>query len=149
MVLGLRQAIATRGRTISPELRQIATFGVIGVVATGTHATAALLANHQLGLKPIVANFVGYLCAVSVSYFGNARLTFGRRAMHGPQILRFILVSLAGLALSQALTFICTELLHLPFKIALIPVVTLVPIFSFVLSKIYAFADPAAPRGKA
>jgi putative flippase GtrA len=140
-VLGLRQAIATR--EITPELRQVAIFGVIGVAATATHATVALAANHELGLQPFIANFVGYSCAFSVSYFGNARWTFGRRSLHGPQFLRFLVVSLLGLALSQTLTFLCVDVLHRPFAIALIPIVTLVPLLSFVLSKVYAFADPA------
>jgi putative flippase GtrA len=142
-VFGIRNTIATRGREIDPRLRQVAVFGLIGVVATATHAAAALLAHEQLGLHPFVANFVGYCCAFSVSYFGNARFTFARRALHGPQFLRFLGVSLMGLALSQALTYLCTELLHLPFAVALIPVVTLVPILSFILSRVYAFADPA------
>ena len=118
------------------------TFGVIGVVATATHATIALTAHRALGLNPLLANLVGYCCAFSVSYFGNARLTFSRRALHGPQFLRFMAVSLLGLGLGQALTFIGVDILRLTFAIVLLPVVTLVPLLNFILSKVYAFADP-------
>ena len=41
------------------------------------------------------------------------------------------------------------HVLHLRYAIALVPIVTVVPIVSFALSKAYAFADPAAQRRKA
>jgi putative flippase GtrA len=126
-----------------PGFRQGATFVLVGGAATSTHVVTALLAQHLLAVSPTTANLMGYSTAVLVSYLGNAGLTFGRQLLHGPQFLRFIVVSLAGLALSQSLTLLCVNLLHLPFAIALIPIVTLVPICSFVLSKVYAFADPA------
>jgi putative flippase GtrA len=126
---------------MDPRLREIATFGVIGVVATTTHAAIALFMNQHLGIAPFTANFLAYCCAFSVSYFGNARFTFGRPAFRGRQFLKFVSISLLGLALSQALTFLCTGVLGLPYTLALIPIVTLVPILSFVLSKAYAFAQ--------
>ena len=132
-----------------PAIRQGLTFILVGGAATATHAGAALLAQHFMGVTPMIANLIGYSSAVLVSYVGNALLTFGRRLMHGPQFMRFMVVSLAGLAISQSLTLLCVNVLRLPYAIALVPIVILVPIFSFVLSKVYAFADPTTRRGKA
>ena len=53
--------------------------------------------------------FVGYAASVGVSYFGNSLFTFRRSALHGPQFVRFAVISLAGLAVNQATVFVCTD----------------------------------------
>jgi putative flippase GtrA len=124
-----------------PPLRELASFGIVGVAATAAQAAIALCTHARLGLQPVAANGLGYVCSCSVSYLGNAWLTFRRPALHGPTFVRYVGVSIAGLILSEALTFLCADLLGWPFAFALIPVVTLAPLIGFVLSKTYAFAD--------
>ena len=68
-----------------PLVQQVPLFAVVGALATLTHVAAALAVRELAGFTPLQANFVGYLAAVGVSYLGNARLTFRRRALHGPQ----------------------------------------------------------------
>jgi putative flippase GtrA len=137
---------ATAQRFLPAEMRQLVTFGLVGVVSTATHVIIALTTHKELGLQPIVANCLGYSCAFSVSYFGNARLTFRQPALHGGRFVRFVGVSLLGLALSETITYVSTTMLRLPFALALVPVVTLVPFISFVLSKSYAFAGSSEER---
>ena len=112
---------------------------VVGVVATGCNYVAALAAQHYLGLGPLASGVAGYACAVGVSYFGNAVLTFRRPALHGPQFLRFMTISLAGLALNLGLVFAGTRLFGWPLWQALIPVVAIVPAATFAMSKFWAF----------
>lgn len=126
-------------RLRSATLRQFLTFAAIGGLATATHALVALGAHEGLGLAPLSANLAGYCCAVLISYLGNARLTFRKAAMHGPQFARFLTISLVALGLNQLLVLVLTGPLQLPFAVALIPVIILVPIFSFTASKIWAF----------
>lgn len=121
-------------------LWQLMVFACIGVVATATHFTLALAANTQAGLGPLAANVVGYLGSVLVSYVGNARLTFQRGVFDRAQFTRFAIVSLAGLALGQGITYLATQAFKLPFQIALIPVITVVPAFTFIASRLWAFA---------
>lgn len=122
-------------------------FFVVGVVATGCNYVAALAAQRFLGFGPLLAGLAGYASAVGVSYFGNALLTFRRPALHGPQFLRFMTVSLAGLALNLGLVFVGTRLLAWPLWQALIPVVLIVPAATFVMAKFWAFRAPAAELG--
>jgi len=120
--------------------RQGGAFALIGLVATGVHVAVALTARTALRLDPLIANFIGYACAVGVSYVGNARLTFGRSARDAGQFARFLLISLLGLALNQAIVHLLVDRGHWPFWLALGPVVVLVPLLSFVLLKLWAFA---------
>ncbi|ACG76598.1 GtrA-like protein [Phenylobacterium zucineum HLK1] len=119
--------------------RQGVLFAIFGVIATGVHVTVALAAHHLAGASPLVANFLGYACAVGVSYFGNARVTFGRDALHGGQFARFLTVSLAGLALNQGITHLVADRLGQPFWLALAITVLTVPPATFVASRLWAF----------
>ncbi len=135
----VRRAMAVADR--HPHLRQLVTFGIVGVAATALQAAIALWTHAQLGLSPVAANGLGFGCSSVLSYLGNAWLTFRRPALHGPTFLRYVGVTVLGLLVSEGLTFLCTDLLRWPFAVTLIPVVTLAPLLSFVLSKTYAFAD--------
>lgn len=122
--------------------RQVPLFAVVGAVATLTHVIAALAARELAGLSPLVANFVGYACAVGVSYVGNARFTFRRAVLHGPQFARFVVVSLMGLALTQGLTWLLVEQAGWPFWAGLAVVAVAVPALSFVMQRLWAFRAP-------
>jgi putative flippase GtrA len=129
--------------------RQGGAFALIGLAATCVHVIMALAARSALHLEPLAANFVGYGCAVGFSYIGNARLTFGRPAWDAGQFSRFLLVSLLGLALNQAIVHLLVDRAGWPFWLALGPVVVLVPLLSFVLLKIWAFGERGLRRGPA
>ena len=125
--------------TERPLLQQVPLFAIVGVAATLTHVIGALAARELAGLTPMGANFVGYLCAVGVSYLGNARFTFRRAVLHGPQFMRFVVVSLAGLALTQGLTWLLVEQMGWSFSAGLAVVAVAVPALSFVLQRAWAF----------
>ena len=125
-------------------VREGGVFIVVGVVATACNYVAALAAQHWLGFGSLLAGLAGYASAVGVSYFGNALVTFRRPALHGPQFLRFMTISLAGLAINLALVFTGTRLFGWPLWRALIPVVLIVPAATFVMAKFWAFRAPAA-----
>lgn len=126
-------------------LRQGASFAVIGLAATAVHVMSALAARQWIDASAMQANLVGYGAAVLVSYIGNARFTFGRAILAGGQFTRFLVVSLAGLAVTQAVTWLVVHGMGLPFRVALAVVVVVAPIVSFTLSRIWAFAAPRIP----
>jgi putative flippase GtrA len=124
------------------KLRQTATFACVGLVATATHAIIALGVEAVFDLAPLAANFLGYSSAVGVSYFGHARLTFRRPARDRAQFLRFVAVSLLGLALNQVIVFAVTGLMGWPLWSALIPATLLAPAVTFIVSDLWAFRVP-------
>lgn len=119
--------------------RQGGTFALVGIAATAAHLAAALAARELAGLPPLVANLCGYGCAVSISYFGNARLTFRTRAADAGQAARFLITSLGVLAFNQGLVWLLVERGGWDFRWAMVPVVVGSPILSFGISKLWAF----------
>jgi putative flippase GtrA len=121
-------------------VRQGGVFLIVGLAATAVHAVAALVARELGGLTPIAATTTGYLCAVGVSYLGNARFTFGRPVLHGAQFVRFLVVSLIGFMANLAITHTLSDRLHWPFLATLGVIVVVIPALSFTASKVWAFA---------
>ncbi len=125
-------------------MREFPAFVVVGVLATICNYGGALSAQRLLHLGPLSAGVAGYLAAVGVSYFGNSLLTFRRPALHGPQFARFMTISLAGLGLNLGLVFVDAHLLGWELWQAEIPVVLIVPVATFLMSKFWAFRHPVA-----
>lgn len=122
-------------------IRQGGAFLAVGLAATGVHAIAALAARDLAHLSPVAATSTGYVCAVGVSYLGNARFTFGRPAMDAAQFGRFLVVSLLGFAANLGITHWLSDRLHWPFPATLGVIVVVIPVLSFTASKLWAFAE--------
>lgn len=123
-------------------LRQLAAFGAVGVCATLVHVALASALIEWAGVEGFAANACGAAAAFSISYLGNARITFAseRRLLDGA--IRYLAVTLVSLALSSAVLAV-TQHNGLPtYAYALIVVLT-VPPATFLLAKFWAFQPPA------
>jgi putative flippase GtrA len=121
-------------------VRQGGTFFLVGIAATAVHGVVALAVRDLAHVSAMAATASGYLCAVGVSYLGNARFTFGRPALHGPQFARFLVVSLSGFAANLAITWLLSNRLGWPFPATLAVIVVVIPALSFTAAKLWAFA---------
>jgi putative flippase GtrA len=124
-------------------LRQLAMFGLVGVMATITHYLAALGCHEILGLGLHVSNLLGYACAVGVSYFGHGLLTF-RVELNRRVLRRFVLVSIATFAASAGILAGLENQLQLPHRLSLAVVVMTIPLISFVLNKLWVYRHSEA-----
>jgi len=129
---------------LPPVVREINVFGLVGVAATAVQVGVSLAAHQLLGLGAWPATLVGYAAAVGISYLGNSLFTFRKRALHGPQFARFAVISSAGLAVNLGVVFVATRAFGLPYALAQIPVVMIVPASTFLMSKFWAFRSPSA-----
>ena len=126
-------------------LNQIAGFATVGLVATGVHALAYALLGGMAFISPLLANFLAFLLAFVFSYVGHFKITFAKemegRSLHrsfGIQ-LRFFLVALLGLGLNSLAVWLTTDVLELHYLLAILPMVFLVPLATFGLSRVWAF----------
>lgn len=122
-------------------IRQLVRFLGVGVVATFTHAIVALLANGIFNFPAQAANFTGFCTAFCVSYFGHTIITFQIKKNHKLYLPKFIVVTLFGLLISSAITYLVTEKYGMRFEIAMLLVVICVPAMTFLASKFWAFAE--------
>mgnify|MGYP003630824127 CR=1 FL=1 len=110
------------------------------MLATCAHYLVAI--STLLYMNVYAANLAGYLAAVAISYFGHQRYSFqlaAREISHRIQFPRFILASLGGLALSYLVLAIMEDAMGTPHWLSLAAAVCLVPLYTFVVNKLYVF----------
>lgn len=121
--------------------RELLWFGVIGVSALVTHfLLVALLV--PLGMQPLVANVIAWLLAFQLSYWGHRLKTF--KAAHLPHrqtLPRFFAVSGLSFLLNETMYWGLLRFTPLDYRLALLVVLFCVALLTFVLSRMWAFAQ--------
>ncbi len=120
-------------------IRQVITFGFVGVAATATHYVVALLLTDFTTVGVLLANIFGYCAAVSISIFGHSAFTY-RKKITATVVRRFVVVSLSALAASEAVLYILVSCFDVHHRIALAVVVAIIPVVSFFLNKFWVYA---------
>jgi len=124
---------------LSALIRQIATFGTAGVIATLVHVVIGVSLNRFAGLSPFVSNLIAFPLATCVTLLSNSRLTFRGHGGGAQSLLKALATVLFGLALNQIIVVIVADWLGYPYEIALIVIIATVPAVTFLLFKFWAF----------
>jgi len=121
-------------------VREVFYFGLVGITATATHYLVAisLVALAELGI--LTANFLAYCSAVGVSYVGHTKITF-QTNISSKSLLKFCVVSLAALAMSQGLLAGLSALNWFDYKINMLFTVAFVPCVSYLLNKFWVYKN--------
>lgn len=121
--------------------RQVFRFVIIGVFATTAHVCTALILNEGAGVPPFWANLAAFTFSWLISYFGNFFWTFDTSSTHQWSVPRFGITSIIGLALNQFIVWTATEVMDISLRWALVPVIFVVPMVSFAMSRYWAFSS--------
>jgi len=122
-------------------MRSIVTFIVMGGITTVVHVIVGLIAFHFGGLSAFNANLVAFSCGFFVSYFGHRSYTFRSRARVSRSMPRFLAISGVSLVLNQAIVYGVVTVLGQPYWAALAVMVAVVPTFTYVFGRVWAFSD--------
>lgn len=116
-------------------------FGVVGFTGVIIDFGITWLLKEKLHLNPYLANSTGFVCAASNNWLLNRLWTF--RSRH-PQILRqyliFMVVSLIGLGLNNAVVWVGITWFLLNFYVAKVVAVGVVMFWNFVINYKFTFA---------
>ncbi|MEM6489421.1 MAG: GtrA family protein, partial [Pseudomonadota bacterium] len=126
------------------EMLRIVRYVTVGLMSTITHVGAFLGLIAFAGIEPALANPLGILCAIPVSYLGHYYVTFASAAGHRGAFLRFVLIVLVSFAISQTVVTVFQSMDWAPTLAAALFVV-LVPVANFLLFRYLVFAagEPA------
>jgi putative flippase GtrA len=125
-------------------MQQIAIFIAVGGAAAFTHLSVVAAVVETLHLHPLAANVIGFGIAFFVSFGGHARWTFpiGREHFAAARS-RFFLVAFAGFALNQTAYAWALHIVGPDYYLPALAAVLLgVAAATFLLSKLWAFAQP-------
>lgn len=123
--------------------QQLASFAIVGVGATLTHAIMFNIAFEQLQFHHLVANILGFCLAFLVSYLGQFHWTFKEQAIQlkdkRSAFFKFLKTALLGFAVNLFWSYLILVFLqfHHYYYLALLTFVT--PILIFLLNKFWVF----------
>lgn len=122
-------------------MRSLIYFFGIGGITTFVHVVIGLIAHHGAGLAPFNANLVAFCFGFFMSYFGHRTYTFRSPGRMSRSMPRFFVIAAASLALNQIIVHGVVTMLGHPYWLALAVMVAIVPAFTYLLGRLWAFND--------
>lgn len=120
------------------HVRQIAIYGVVGLTALAAQSVSYLILC-DIHISPLLANVVGNVLGMILSYHGHTRYTFARKhRFERAEFMKYGATSLIGLGISSLGIYIVVHLLKLNSSLGVIPM-ALTPGITFLISKFWAF----------
>lgn len=122
-----------------PLFFQIFRFGIVGASAALIHFSTVVFLVQIYAFEPLVANGLAFMVAFQISYFGHRLWTFQHTTQqHRVAFPRLLLVQILNFLANETLFYIFLTF-HFPYAIALLIVLSVLPIFTFISSKLWVF----------
>ena len=124
--------------------RQLGWFVVVGCAAAATHWITAVACIALLGVRPFLANFIGWCVAVLVSFSGHYFLTFRHQEKTLlPAMRRFVTISAGGFAINELAFVYLLRPTRIPYYWLLAMILVAIAALTFVFSRHWAFRHKA------
>lgn len=123
----------------------IVRFVVAGIFSTLLYFILANAIVAVFAPKAAIASIVAYLVALIFSYVAQSRFTFQISQDSTDQIARFIITSIAGIAVSYGAMWVTIELLKWSFFTGAIIVCIVIPIANFFAFRMWVFVGKVTP----
>jgi putative flippase GtrA len=120
--------------------KQIMCFGIIGTTAAFVNFSLVVLLVEIGSMQPLYANMIAFIFAFQVSYFGHRYWTFqDTTTNHSAAVPRLLIVAGSNFFANMSLFYFFLNSLHLPYTLALLLVMTILPIITFTFGKFWVF----------
>lgn len=120
-------------------LSQVCRFGLVGVAAAVIHLSVVVLLVQSTDMAPLIANIFGFAIGFQMSYWGHRLWTFkATTSLHRVAFPKLLLIQILNFAANETLFYLFL-LLNLPYAVALFIVLAILPLFTFVASKLWVF----------
>jgi len=123
-----------------PLFYQIIRFGIVGTTAAAVHF-GIVVSLVEIGLmQPLAANVIAFMMGFQVSYWGHRHWTFsGTKVYHRVAMMRLFVIAVSNFMVNQTLFFIFFKLVGMPYMLALVLVLAILPVVTFTLGKLWVF----------
>lgn len=114
-------------------------FAIVGTGGAIVHVTTVMLLVNYLQMHPLSANVAGFLLGFQVSYFGHRYWTFSdSNVRHQTAFPRLLALQIFNFGANETMFYILLSL-HLPYLIALLIVLCILPVMTFTVSRLWIF----------
>lgn len=119
-------------------------FLFVGGTSTIIYAVIGITGN-WLGWPILVGNTVAYVLSFVFSYIAQRRYTFRSKLPHSQLLPKYAALQIAGLGLNTAIIFVLMHM-GLPYVVAMGIAIVLVPVFVYIVNKLWVFRTPKAKK---
>ena len=125
--------------TMKTLLAQLAKFGVVGVIATVIDFGVMNILHYGLHTNLLIANTCGFTISLVFNYLASMKYVFSHREgmSRTREFVIFIVLSVIGLGLNDAIVVALAEMAGLEANIAKVCATALVMVYNFVTRKIF------------
>lgn len=130
---------------LRPHVKPFVRYAAIGI--TNTILDFAIYTSLTRGWSwwrahYLLANATSFSIVVTWSFFWNKRWAFGDRALQRlPQYVKFVIVTLGGIAITQCILSIGVQIFHLVDLVAKVIAGPPVVVWNFLMYRCWAFRD--------
>jgi putative flippase GtrA len=127
--------------------RQVPYFIAVGFAAGLTHMSVVALLVELFGWQPLVSNVAAFCVAFCVSSTGHSRLTFPQPPRQRLDACRrYAVLAITSFTLNQTIYAYALDLFGADLYLPILAVVVLaVAVFTFTMSRLWAFAQREKP----
>lgn len=115
---------------------QLISFAICGFIATLVDVGFLVVFNEMLNIDVMLSSALSFSISVTVNYFLSMRFVFrGGNMKKSKEFIIFVILSIGGLLLNQAIMWIGTSVFAAHYLIAKLVSVILVPAYNFISKK--------------
>jgi putative flippase GtrA len=123
------------------QILQISRFLTIGTLAAAVHFGMVVWLVQSYDYLPLIANVAGFVVSFQISYWGHRLWTFsGTDVSHREAYPRLVLIQVLNFGMNESLYYFFLGF-GLPYQWALLIVLAILPIFTFISSKFWVFQN--------
>lgn len=123
-------------------IARAAAFSLVGM-ANGVVGIAVIVVAGLVDIGPLLANVLGYLVGLLVSFTLNSRITFGTRGTSQANLVRFLLAFLVAFVVNLVVVKIATSLIEGYRLLTSLAGTPLYVVIFFMLCEYWVFRRPA------
>lgn len=118
---------------------QIMKFGVVGVIAFFIDFGVMVFLTEVFGMNPVASATISFTVSVVFNYLASMRYVFQHREgmSRTREFVIFVVLSVIGLAINDALMWAGTELATFDYRLVKIVATAVVMVWNFVTRKIF------------
>ncbi len=116
---------------------KIVKYGIVGIVSTGIHITAAFLFVYFIKQSLFMSNIFGFSWAYLISYVCQSKFVF-ERSLSTTRAIKYLLIQILALLSSIGLSSMVN---HTNIYLKVVLVVFIMPVITFFIHKTWTFAE--------
>ena len=125
--------------TLLKKYRDLLLYGIFGATSAGLDFFVFTLLVNYFGIHYITANCISIFAGIATSFTLNRNYNFKVKDNPSRRFAIFLSIGLCGLLLSNAILFLCVEILHVGNLLSKLLSIVVVSLLQFLANKYITF----------